>query len=398
MIIVNAIGNNITVSCRDKEYTVLYTEEKFTELMIIADLSTEVETMDELNKLLVKVEELCKNDYKERVEAFHPEVYVSPVSGQFYLKLDTKVSSVAIPEVLVRRLETSIEKGIDVSPVIKAWKRFLRNPKMITGDSETKELFSDRFADYIEMVYTNPIVVEEEMEKGLNRENAEKIAATYEVKITQEGLIACFKLSTELETKFVADDEGNPTEVSCFSRTFDLSTGKITGDNREDMRAEDRLFQPYMMGTGGDAFFCEGLNGTGTEGHVIKIGCVHRLADWSKVNTNDNHSCVEGLHLGGLSYISDWEGGRKEGLDIHTCFVDPMHIGAIPMYCSSLAIRVLQYYVYGSLTALNHGIYHPSKYAEKTDAQWLEISEKIIEDHGTLIEDIVDGVDEVKEL
>jgi hypothetical protein len=54
--------------------------------------------------------------------------------------------------------------------------------------------------------------------------------------------------------------------------------------------------------------------------------------------------------------------------------------------------------VYGSLTALNHGIYHPSKYAEKTDAQWLEISEKIIEDHGTLIEDIVDGVDEVKEL
>ena len=398
MILVNTIGDNINVSCKGKEYNVLYTEDKFTSLMTIADASTEVETMEELNELLEKVDALCKNDYKERVEAFHPEIYMSPVSNQFYLKLDNVVSSVAMPQVLVDRLETSIEKGIDISPVIKAWKRCLRNPKMIGGSSSVKALFSERFAEYIEMVYVNPMIVEEEMEKGLNEENARKIARIYEVKITQEGLLACFKLSTEIETKFVADDEGNPKQVSRFSKTFDADTGEITGDDRDDMVAEDRVFQPYMMGDRGDAFFCEGLNGTGKEGHIIKIGCVHRLADWSMVNTNDHRGCVEGLHLGGLSYISDWEGGRKEGLDIHTCLVDPMHIGAIPEYCSSLAIRVLQYYVDGSLTALNHGIYHGSKYAAKTDLQWAEMSKAILEDHGVLVEELSDSATEIDQL
>lgn len=47
-----------------------------------------------------------------------------------------------------------------------------------------------------------------------------------------------------------------------------------------------------------------------------------------------------------------------------------MHIGAIPDYAGDKAIRVLQYFVDGSLVALNHSIYHSSNYASKTDEQW----------------------------
>ena len=360
MIIVNQIEDNIVVSCRDKEYNVLYTEKKFNALMKIADKSEKVKSMDELNKLLEKVEGLCKNDYKEKVEAFHPEITVQPMSGNFYLKLGDTVSNVAMPEALVRRLQLSMDKKIDISPVIKAWKRFLKNPKMLRGNDNSRAIFSALFAEYIDMQYVDPRKVKEEMDKGLSQEQAEKIAATYEVKITKEGMISCFKMSSELETKFVADDEGNPKEVSRFKKSFNPDTGEITGDDRNDIAAEDRVFYPYIQGLdGGDEFYCEGKNGSGL-GHFIKIGCTHRLSDWSKVDTNDNMGCSAGLHLGGLTYISDWEEGNHRATDIHTCFVDPMNIGAIPIYSGSYCIRVLEYYVHGSLTAINHGIYHAS--------------------------------------
>ena len=399
MIIVNQIGDSIAVSCRDKEYDVLYTKKKFTALMKIADASESVETMDELNKLLEKVNDICKNDYKEKVEAFHPEIYVQPISGKYYLKLESVVSSIALPCALVRRLEESIDKKINIDPVIKAWKRFLKNPKMMNGTMSSRDAFASRFVDYIEMIYVDPRKVNEAMDKGASLEQAETVAKTYEVKITKEGLLACFKMSSELEEKFVADDDGSPKKVNRFKKKFNADTGEIEGDDRSDIAAEDRVFYPYIQGlNGGDAFYCEGKNGYDKPGHFIKIGCTHRLADWSMVNCDDNAGCVEGLHLGGLSYIGNWEEGHSGNVDIHTCFVDPMHIGAIPRYSGSNAIRVLQYYVYGSLTAINHGMYHPSVYGAQTDAEWATISEEIVEKYGELVESDEANIKEITEL
>lgn len=386
MIIVNRIGENITVSCRDKEFNVLYNADKFDELMKIGEASNKVTTLDELNTLLEKVESICKNDYKEKIEAFHPELYVQPATKQFYLKIGEVVSSIAIPEPLVRRLEESVDKGIDISPIVKCWKRFLRNRKA----SEVS--FATRFASYINMTYVNPAIVSEKMEAGLSEELAREAALTYEVKITQEGLIACYKTSNELETKFVSDEEGNPKEVSRFIKKFNEDTGEIEGDDRDDISAEQRTFIPYMMGNGGDAFYCEGPL-VNKLGHIIKIGHVHRLEDWSQVNCNDGTSCVKGLHLGGLSYIASWDGA-----DIHTCFVDPMHIGAIPDYSGDKAIRVIQYFVYGSLVALNHSIYHSSNYAAKTDSQWVDVNAEILKSHGVLVDSIEEANSELNNL
>ena len=158
------------------------------------------------------------------------------------------------------------------------------------------------------------------------------------------------------------------------------------------------MFYPYIQGLdGGDEFYCEGKNGSGL-GHFIKIGCTHRLSDWSKVDTNDNMGCSAGLHLGGLTYISDWEEGNHRATDIHTCFVDPMNIGAIPIYSGSYCIRVLEYYVHGSLTAINHGIYHASEYATKTEASWKTISEEIIKEYGELAEADAEEVNQISNL
>ncbi len=389
MIVVNRIGENIAVSCRDQEYNVLYTKGKFDTLMEVSEKSLTVKSMDELNQLLEQVAGICKDDYKEKVEAFHPELTFEPLTKKYYLKLGDKVSSVALPDALVRRIETSMEKEIPVGPVIKFWKRALRNKKA------KNPIFMRRLAEYVEMTYVDPKKVKEYMDAGLNRELSEEKAKTYEVKITNEGLIACYKTSDEYMDAYKADEDGNPKKVNRYQKTFDPNTGEITGDTRETTKAEDRIFIPHVQKMRGDAFYCEGpkTNDKNSLGHFIRIGHVHRLPDWSYVNCNDDESCVQGLHIGGLSYIASWNGA-----DIHTCFVDPMHIGAICDYASDKAIRVLQYFVYGSLAAIDHNIYHSSEYAKQTDKEWADISAKILEEHGELQAQIKEAADEVKAL
>jgi hypothetical protein len=125
------------------------------------------------------------------------------------------------------------------------------------------------------------------------------------------------------------------------------------------------------MGDRGDAFYCEGTNGYQNPGHFIKVGCTHRLESWDLVNTNDEVSCVPGLHVGGLKYIS-WYSG-----EIHNVFIDPMHVGAVPDDVDG-AIRCLQYFVHSSLVGVNGSIYHSSTYASMTDEEWGEMREEAI--------------------
>jgi len=392
MIITNRVGDNIVVSCGDQEYNVMYSKKKFEKLLKISEESSTVKTMDELNALLEKVEKLCANDYQEKVEKYHPELTYQPVTKQYYLRLsDDIISAVPLPEPLVWRIEQSLDKEISIDPIIKFWKRALRNDKSDNPD------FMRRLCEYINMTYVDPSKVSEYMEEGLSRDLAEEKATTYEVKITQEGLLACYKTSNEWLIKYEEDEDGNIVQKKRYAtkRTFNPDTGEIISeeDERDTIPAEDRVFEPYMMGQSGDAFYCEGPNGYSEPGHFIKIGCVHRLPDWSYVDRNDDHPCVKGLHLGGLSYIAAWSAS-----DIHTCFVDPMHIGAIPDYGGHKAIRVLEYFVYGSLVAVNHSIYHSSEYAKKTDEQWAEVTKKILEQHGAYEEAEKQCLDELKAL
>jgi len=99
------------------------------------------------------------------------------------------------------------------------------------------------------------------------------------------------------------------------------------------------------------------------------------------VNTNDDRSCVEGLHVGGLRYIAWYTG------EIHNVFVDPMHVGAVPN-SEDGAIRCLQYFVHSSLVGVNGSMYHSSKYAALTDEQWEEMKEEIIADYNKTADEV----------
>ena len=200
------------------------------------------------------------------------------------------------------------------------------------------------------------------LEKGLAEDVAIELATVYQIKITNEGLLNGYKVSRELLHSF---DVETGEKVDRYKRTFNVDTGEIESEGLPQY-IEDRVFEPAVMGTEGDAFYC-GDN----KGHHIKVGQTHSLESWDQINTNDNATCVPGLHIGGLRYIA-WYAG-----EIHNVFVDPMHIGAIPD-SSDGAIRCLQYFVHSSLAGVNGSMYHSSTYAAMTDEQWATLRLEIM--------------------
>lgn len=282
----------------------------------------------------------------------------------------------------------SVEKDIDPTPIVKAWVRFLRN-RNFTNYKAAK------FADYI----TSLIVDMEEVnrlmeEEGYSKDSAVERATYNDVAITQEGLLVTKKYARLLTEGWEIDQETNKAvKKSLYKKEDDkinMQTGVITkGKDILPEFTEELFFEPPLMGTGGDAF----LSGD-DEGHMIAVGKKHTLKEWSMVNTNDDTSCVKGLHVGGWNYVSCYKSLNCQLLE---CFVDPMEIGAI---CdvregSDGAIRVREYFVFGAVEGRTKGIYHSSKYAAMKDAEWDEFKKEAVENANKKVKDFTESVDSI---
>tara|TARA_Y100000768_G_scaffold387662_1_gene379705 strand:- start:322 stop:1494 length:1173 start_codon:yes stop_codon:yes gene_type:complete len=386
MITINVIEGRISGSYGDTPFSVNYSQDTYDKMVRLQTEADEVTTMDEYNALMEEFAKLTVQDYKTTIETDCPWIHVNEATGQFFLTHNGVVSSIPMPQALVDRILASMDKEAEYLPLVKMWIRFLRNPilrkKMDNGNGEN---FADRFFNFVNLEYVHPKLKKELMEDhGLSEEVAERRATMYQMKITKEGLLNGYKVSEEVLTKY---DTETGEEVDRYKRMFDPDTGEISGDGLPE-HVEDRLFKPAIMGNTGDAFYCEGPNGYAKPGHFIKVGCTHRLPDWSYVNTNDNQSCVKGLHFGGLKYIACYRG------EIHNIFVDPMHIGAVPDDHDG-AIRCLQYFVHSSLAGVNGSIYHSSTYAAKTDEEWEEMRKEAVQ---TYAESKVDADKSIAEI
>ena len=370
MITINVIDDKICGSYGETPFAVEYTKEVYGKMQELAEQAASVTTTEEYNNLLDSFAPLTIVDYTKTIETKCEHIHVN-TTGDFFLKHNGVVSSISMPQALVDRIFESIDKELSFDPLIKMWTRWLRNPilrrKMKQGWGQD---FCERFFNFMNMNYVHPKMKEDLMENhGLSEEAAEKRATMYQMKITQEGLLNGYKVSREILHKFNSE---TGEQEDRYKRTFNIDTGEIDGEGLPE-HVEDRLFEPSMMGSSGDAFYCEGPNGYANPGHFIKVGCTHRLDDWSKVNVNDTVSCVKGLHIGGLKYIA-WYSG-----EIHNIFVDPMHIGAVPDDVDG-AIRCKQYFVHSSLVGVNGSIYHSSTYAAMTDAEWDDMRAKAVEE------------------
>ena len=392
MISINVIDDKISGSYGDKTFCIDFNKEVYTKMLELAEKANTAVTMEDYKAVLEQFEPLTVQDYTKTVQDKCEHIHVNKSTGEFFLQHNGVVSSIPMPEALVERIYESMDKGLDFMPLVKMWTRWLRNPVLRTKMKKGWGVeFCERFFNYINLKYVHPTLKKELMEeKGLSEEVAERRATMYQMKITKEGLLNGYKVSTEVMTKFEEGEDGEVNEVPRYKRTFNVDTGEIESDGLPE-HVEDRLFIPAIMGKGGDAFFCEGTNGYANPCHFIKVGCTHRLPSWDHVNTNDRASCVKGLHFGGLEYI-DSIGG-----EIHNIFVDPMHIGAVPDDETGAA-RCLQYFVHSSLAGVNGSIYHSSTYAAKTDEQWAEMRKEIVADYKGKSEEISKEVTELTQL
>lgn len=374
----------ISGSVGDKAFTVTDTPENRAAAQEFAQRVPA--TVEELAALTEEVLAWSKKPVEELLEQDCPYLVVDRKTGKYYLKYNQKVSTYPMPKALTDRILDSHEKGIDFMPLIMMWVRFLRNPNLkAKGPS-----FGEKFFNFVNMKYVHPVLKKEAMDAGFSEEIATKRATIYQMKITKEGLLNGYKVSREIMHKFVADEDGSPKKVDRYARTFDVNTGKITG-TQYPAAVEDRLFEPAVQGQSGDAFTCVGPNGFNEPGHFIRVGCVHALPSWDMVDCNDDHTCVKGLHIGGLYYVNNLTG------EIHNVFVDPMHVGAVADDFKGV-IRCKQYFVHSSLSGVNGSIYHSSEYAKMTDKEWEEALAEAVSKKEELMARAEARIDELKAL
>lgn len=372
MIIVNRNDDMISGSINGEVFAVSYNEDLLTKMTDLANQANEAETVAALQTIVDQFKVLTVEDISGYVESVTPYIFVDKKTGNFHLKHNDVISSVPMPAAMVERIKDSADKKIDFMPLIKAWIRFLRNP----NTKDKGKAFSNKFFNFVNIKFTNQELVAKLMEeKGYSKEVATKAATTYSMKITNEGLLAGFKVSREITKRYKLNEKGEREAYDVYStgaKTIDPISGLITSEKVE-LTNEERVFEPAVMGTSGDQFFCGDKLG-----HYIRVGQTHKLDSWSQVDTNDDRSCVRGLHVGGLDYI---RGYQHSDTSTHNVFIDPAHVGAIPDDHTG-AIRCLQYFVADEFSGVNGSIYHSSKYAAQTDTEWAAERAKVIKEYG----------------
>ena len=366
-------GQRITGVIDNSKFNVDYTKDLYTTLQVLA---TDLETIEDVDKYedgVARVKATLEQaDEVDMITAACDDLMLDGKTGNYYVKVGDKVSNHAVPADIVDVILESVEKEIDPTPIVKAWIRFLRNPN-----------FSSRKANLFAQYITATIIDTDELDKlmeedGYVYEKAVERAEYKDVTITNEGLIVAKKYARLLTEGWVIDEKTNEAVLKGLyetTKTVDQFSGEVEETTKYPEFTEELTFEPPIMGRDGDKFFCGEV-----EDHVIKVGQVHELASWDMVNTNDDTSCVPGLHVGGLQYVASYSGMNSQLLD---CFVDPSDIGAIcgmnSYHGSDGAIRVKSYFIYKATEGRTKGIYHSSKYAAMKDAEWADYKQSAVE-------------------
>ncbi len=379
MLIFNVTGSvdadqRITGVIDNNKFNIAYSKEVYDDLQALQKDLESIEEIEAYESWTEKVKtRLLEIDNEDVITKACDDLVLDNKTGNYYIQVDDKTSKHPVPTALVEVILESVEKEIDPTPIVKAWIRFLRNPNFTPSKAEL-------FAEYITAIIIDYDEVEElTNEEGYVYEKAIERAKYRDVTITNEGLIVAKKYAQLLTEGWVIDPETNEAVLKSLyknTKSVDKFSGEVSEEIDYPEFSEELTFEPPIMGTGGNKFLCGEI-----EGHIIKVGMKHELASWDMVNTDDSRSCLPGLHVGGLQYVSHYSGLNSQLLD---CFVDPMDIGAI---CgmgvfdnSDGAIRVKSYFIYKATEGRTKGIYHSSTYAKMKDEEWDDFKQAAIEE------------------
>jgi hypothetical protein len=379
MITINRSSDLITGSYNGEQFSVTYDEQKYNLMLNLQQRANEATSMDQLLAAIEEFKVLAQEDYKNKVETASEYIVGNKHTNKFYLRYGNKISSEPLPQVFVDKILKSVDKGIDVTPLIKCWARYMRP---IPGRPKYNQEQATLFAKYIDADYVNEEKISQLMdEHGISHEVARARATTKQVAITMEGLLVCYKVSTELLDQYALNEKEEVERRSRFGKSVDPDTGVVTYNKAA--YAEDRVFEPKIMGQRGDAFYCGDKLG-----HIIKVGQSHYLPEWKQVGRPGER----GLHCGGLNYI---KGYQSEGTVTHNILVDPMDIHTIAGLGigNDGAMTVRRYFVHSTFDSVNKNIYHSSTYAAITDGEYAGIVKEAVEAHEMKLKEMQEKFD-----
>jgi hypothetical protein len=305
MISVNRIKNQIVgtypVIGEDKtqknvNYALQYTEELYKSLMAIVKRMDDATDVTAVKAVLADFTAAVEGVEKSPLKGVTDNIFMDEATGKCYLVQGGVQSSIAMPAAIKGWIMDRIDKGDTVEPIVNFWTRLLRNPNIRSKDNA--ERFAELVCNYVTEMRTDRIAYNQFIEEGYSEEHATQLAQAPQTPLTPSGLICTKKvvqpLSDKMRYTYTWDEATGMSKrvlQEGYKHEVDPETGAVSVVPTEELFNEDWIFQPYIMGTGGDAFHC----GTRGLGHLIKVGEECHLDSWDQVNCNNNQSCVKGL-------------------------------------------------------------------------------------------------------
>lgn len=379
MIIVNKTEKTIAGAISGKAFSIPYNETIYKKLKKAEEDYNSAKDGEEAKKYVTTAIELTKLQFGELVAQENPFLMFNPVRQEYFLVTNkgTKeelVDDRAIPEALTTMINESFENGFNYMPLIKTWARFLTREKEYTLQDATL------FSNYLSAKFVDTELITDLIEKeGFTYQAAVERALFQDIAITQEGLLATYKVVEEVKTKWILvfDDEGNPIVNEDgqpqkkqvlrdeYKKQYDIDpgTGETTITDNKPAYVEERMFAPAIE-KNGENFF------SGNKyGYIYKVGEAQYLP---KINPTTNQPTVinynntfggGGLYSGGQEYISRY---KSSGDAVLVCFLDPANI--ISFQSDGSAIRSWELFPHNILEdeVELKGVYHSSKYAEES--------------------------------
>lgn len=297
MININIVKNQICGNYGNVNFSIPYDEKTLKKLTDIQTKVSKETEMSKVKELLESFKKLLVTDTTSLVEDKCKGIKYNPATEKYYLEHNKKLSSIPIPQTLIDKIHLAIDKGLSPDPIVKFWIRLLRNPNIRNKHHAVE--FTQQVCDYISQTFVSQPLYKEFIEQGMSEEKATECATVFQTPLTMEGLINAKKvvrpITDNYKYHYSLDDQGNTVKTLKDSykdrQTIDSNTGEINIKPVEF--SEDEVFEPWVMGTRGDDFYCGD-----TLGHKIIIGQETRLESWNQVNCNPHHSCVKGLKCG----------------------------------------------------------------------------------------------------
>lgn len=368
-VIKGANGDLLVGSIKMERFNVPFDKNLYDELMVLSNKSKKVTTSEEYDAIMDEATAKLTDDRKSEIETACKDII--KLKGNYHIKGVTeegelKISKYKIPESFVMKITEAIEKGIDATPLVKAWILFMRNEPARKGDFNKK---AKLFCNYVTSTIVDRADKLKFIEEGYSVQMAEEMATYNDVAVTDEGLICCYKYAELITKMWEVDQETN--KVVLVDKFKVTKTVDPNGDGTPVIKqklpkfADDAAieFLPPIMGKSGDAFFCDD-----TLGHTMKVGSMIALDSWDKVDCNDNRCGCPGLHVGGRAYVNGYAGRFNQLLE---CFVSPSDMGAfVDLERGDGAIRCRRYFVYGAAGKPTKNLFHSSKVAAMLEDEW----------------------------